>query len=128
MTETGIYSYDSFGERKVAISHEGPSDESGFTVFGSGQKLGGFYGRGNSAILQTQNQLQIFSFYDRVLMTGAFYFADGDEVSGLHISSVNGLKSTLDSKAVNMAFDNTTRNLKLYDANGSLISQVNIPK
>ncbi|WP_068779667.1 polymer-forming cytoskeletal protein [Paenibacillus sp. GM2] len=38
------------------------------------------------------------------------------------------IRSALDRLAINLTFDNTTRNLKLWSQGGSLLAQVNIPK
>ncbi|MFD2334708.1 phage tail spike protein [Cohnella sp. GCM10020058] len=41
-------------------------------------------------------------------------------------STVSTLASTVDARAANMTYDSTTKNLKLFAANGSLLAQVNI--
>jgi hypothetical protein len=43
-------------------------------------------------------------------------------------SELDSLVSLITSAAINMTFDSTTRNLKLWSMSGSLLAQVNIPK
>ncbi|WP_192896545.1 hypothetical protein [Cohnella sp. AR92] len=54
------------------------------------------------------------------------YFSPSAVVSGLSISSVSGLQSSLDSKGVNLAYDSATKNLKLFSATGATLATVNL--
>ncbi|MEK5415067.1 hypothetical protein [Paenibacillus sp. FSL L8-0708] len=128
VTPTGLRSYDSSGVKRVAISDEGRGNYAGVGFFGSnGSELAGMYTEDNFSFLYAVGPLQIFSFSDRVFFSSNVDFTSATAY-GLKISSVIDLQGTLDTKATNMTFDPTSRNLKLWNSNGGLLAQVNIPK
>lgn len=124
----GFFYYDDYS-RRVALGTNPEANISGHTYYNSGgQSQGLMYAVQNELHVMGTNALRLGSLYGRVVLQGTVNFQNGDFVTGLEISSVNGLQGVLNSKAVNMAFDTTSRNLKLFDNNGNTIAQVNIPK
>jgi hypothetical protein len=129
VTPTGLRSYDSSGVKRVSIADDGTGKYAGVGFWGpSGTELAGMYTEDNFSYIYAVGPLQLFSFTDRVFFAGSVDFSGASNVYGLKISSVLELQNTLDSKAVNMTFDTTTRNLKLWSSAGTQLAQVNIPK
>ncbi|MEK3796109.1 hypothetical protein MKX42_30670 [Paenibacillus sp. FSL R7-0204] len=129
VTPTGLRSFDSTGTRRVSIANDGLGKYGGVGFWNSsGVEVAGMYANDGFSFVYADGPLQILSFYDRVFFGGNVDFSGAINVYGLQISSVSGLQSILDSKAVNMTFDTTSRNLKLWSSGGALLAQVNIPK
>ncbi|MEK3867018.1 phage tail spike protein [Paenibacillus sp. FSL H7-0716] len=140
MSSGGLRSYDSNGVKRVTISNDGLHKYSGIGFWSpSGIERAGMYAEEYLSFLYAQGPLQILSFGDRVFFAGSVDFSSAN-VYGLKIPSIENLQSTLDglqialgSKAeksqagYNLAFDNTSRNLKMFSNTGALLAQVNIP-
>jgi hypothetical protein len=93
-----------------------------------------YYGSGSGLYLLTFNGEDL-----RLNPAGDVYLSPGGNVSVWSWDEIKTrstgttLQDELDTKVdftdsvVNMTFDNTTRNLKLWNGNGGLVAQVNIP-
>ncbi|MGN7167962.1 hypothetical protein ACTHSJ_19050 [Paenibacillus cellulositrophicus] len=139
----GLHSYGSSGQERISISTNDSYDMGAINFPGVGRLWG------SSSLLQllATTTMQIVS-----TSSGGINFQGGVDfsnstISGISISKVDGLSSRLNSidsdisyleisvgnkanvseAGYNLAFDSTSRNLKLYSKTGVLLAQVNIP-
>lgn len=139
----GLHSYGSNGEERISISTNDSFDMGAITFPTAGRLWG------TSSLLQllSTTTMQIVS-----TSSGGINFQGGVDfssspITGIGINKVDGLSSRLNSidsdvssvqisvnskantseAGYNLAFDPTSRNLKLYSKTGDLLAQVNIP-
>ncbi|MNW40126.1 Fibronectin type III protein [compost metagenome] len=136
----GWRSYDDSNVERISINYNNNAGMGGISFFNSSRSLmGELYASGGSFSLIGQSDMLIRSMGGWLSMQGSIDFSSAN-VSGLSISQISGLsnrlsqvESSVSGKAnaseagYNLAFDQSSRNLKLFSRTGVLLGQVNIP-
>lgn len=136
----GWRTYDAYGRQRISIS---ANDSYGMSaILFNGTNGGSGYVNGGDTLFSivTTNDMLIAALGGSLTIQGNVNFSRGS-VTGIGIDSVSGLQSQLNTisgalansptksqTATNMAFDPTTRNLKLFSVTGQTLATVNIPK
>ncbi|MGG0170950.1 phage tail protein [Paenibacillus dokdonensis] len=139
---TGWKTYDTSNRKRISISSNDSQGMSAINWAGTGgQGLGYINGNDSVFTMLSTIPMLISSTNNNMSFNGYIDFSNAYNVTGLQISYISGLQAQLNSinssllsvpttsqTATNMAFDPTTRNLKLFSVSGQTLATVNIPK
>lgn len=128
----GFRAVDNAGRSRITIATDSDEGISGLAFFDpSGSWQGQLIGTSSNMTLTARDGIRLSGGTGPITLDSRVNFS-----YGIDPGVINGLNSALDNKApinhthnqyaVNMTFDSTTKNLKMYNQSGAVIATVNI--